>query len=56
MNQAISGPGAWQVGLAVMGSVGAVIWAYKNNHTGKVWLFLGGGIVGGYIGYLIDSR
>lgn len=46
----------WQILLSLGGGVAAVGWAYHYNHPGKVWIFLGGMIVGGGIGYLIDNR
>jgi len=56
MNLALTGPGPWQVGLTLTGGVGMVVLAYHLKLSGKVWLFLGGAIVGGYLGYLIDSK
>lgn len=57
MNNLATTPSAtWQVLLSIAGGVGAVAWAYKYKHSGKVWLFLGGAIIGGSIGYLIDNR
>lgn len=56
MDVSMSGPGKWQIALSLIGAVGAVALAYKYNLSGKVWIFLGGGIAGGAVGYLIDSQ
>lgn len=56
MDVSQSGPQKWQIALSLIGAVGAVALAYKHNLKGKVWIFLGGGIAGGAIGYLIDSQ
>lgn len=38
-----------------IGGVGTVIWAASKKKHGKFWWFMGGAIIGGSIGYLLDS-
>lgn len=57
MNNLAAGPSAtWQVVLSLVGGVGAVYAGYRFKLTGKVWLFIGGALVGGTVGYLIDNQ
>jgi uncharacterized membrane protein len=45
----------WQASLGTIGAVGAVIWAANSGHKGKFWWFIGGGMIGGAIGMILDS-
>jgi len=57
MNNLAAGPGStWQILLAMGGGVGAFYWAYAHHEKGKVWYFLGGAVVGGVIGYVLDNQ
>lgn len=39
--------------LAVLGGVGAVVYATMKNHKGRFWWFLGGSLAGGAIGTMV---
>lgn len=40
--------------LWAIGGIGTVIWATSKHKTGRFWWFLGGAIIGGAVGGLID--
>jgi hypothetical protein len=45
----------FQVALGTIGAVAAVIWASQTGRKGKFWWWCGGSMIGGSIGYLLDS-
>lgn len=45
----------FQAALGTIGAVSAVVWATMKGRKGRFWWWIGGGMVGGSIGYLLDS-
>ncbi len=45
----------FQVGLSMLGAVGAVVFAATTHRKGKFWWFVGGSIAGTALGFMIDS-
>lgn len=46
----------WAASLGTILAVGAVIFAATTGHKGKFWWFIGGGLIGGSVGKLIDGN
>lgn len=42
--------------LWAIGGVSTVIWATLEKRKGKFWWFLGGAIIGGAVGAIIDAQ
>ena len=45
----------WGLALSTVLAVGAVVYAAQTGRKGKFWWFLGGSMVGGAVGRLLDS-
>lgn len=45
----------WALSLSTILAVGAVVFAATTGRKGKFWWFIGGSMVGGAMGRLIDA-
>lgn len=44
------------VSLWAIGGVSTAIWATLEKRKGKFWWFIGGAVIGGAIGAIVDSQ